>query len=92
LIGLGAGIFLIRTVYLTHQAMPLNLPQWIVIVITVLLFTFTVAAGGLLSIEAEGNLKNINQSLLKAISLAHKFSPYLIVASTGITLYLLLYR
>ena len=60
LIGLGAGIYLIRTVYLTHQAAPLGPTQWTAIVVTVLLFLFAVAAGGLLSIFAEGGLENMS--------------------------------
>jgi hypothetical protein len=92
LIGLGAGIFLIRTVYITHQAMPLSGIQWTAIAITVLLFVFTVAAGGLLSVLAEGRLQNLGTSMQKAIELAHKISPYLIVLATMMTLYLLLFR
>ena len=58
-IGLGLGYFLIRIVYLTNQAAPLNAIQWTAIAVTVFLFVFTVAAGGLLSILAEGGLKNM---------------------------------
>jgi len=92
LIGLGAGIFLIRTVYLTHQAAPLNPAQWTAISVTVLLFAFTVAAGGLLGVLAEGGFKSLGQGMQNAISLVHKFSPYLIALSTAMTLYLLLFR
>ena len=92
LIGLAAGIYLIRTVYLTHQAAPLSPIQWTAIVVTVLLFVFAVAAGGLLSILAEGGLENMGQAMQDVISLVHKFSPYLIVLSTAVTLYLLLYH
>ena len=90
LIGLGTGIFLIRTVYLSHQAAPLGAAQWTAIAVNVLLFVLTVVAGGLLSIDAEGGLKNINQPARTAISLIHKLSPYLIVVSTAVTLYLVL--
>ena len=91
LIGLGTGIFLIRTVYLTHQAAPLSPTQWAAIAVTVLLFLFTVAAGGLLSVLAEGGLENMGATMQRAIELVHKFSPYLILVSTGVTLYLLQY-
>jgi len=89
-IGLGAGVFLIRTVYLTHQVTPLSQAQWIAIGITTLLFIVTVVAGGLLSILAEGGLKNTGASMQNAISLIHKSSPYVIILATGGTLYLLL--
>ena len=92
LIGLGLGIFLIRTVYLTHQAAPLSGTQWTAIVLTVLLFILTVAAGGLLSVLAEGGLQNLGASMQSAIELVHKISPYLIVLATALTLYLLLFR
>ena len=90
LIGLGAGVFLVRTVYLTHQVTPLSAVQWLVTGLTAALFILSVAAGGLLSIFAEGGLKNTGESTQNAISLAHKFLPYLIMAATGGTLYLLL--
>ena len=92
LIGLGAGIFLVRTVYLTHQAAPLSGTQWTAIAITVLLFILTVAAGGLLSVLAEGRLQNLGASMQRNIELVHKISPYLIVLATALTLYLLLFR
>ena len=82
-IGLGMGAFLITTVYRFNQAVPLSPIETTSIVITVLLFLITVAAGGLLSVEKEMPL---------LVSLVHKFSPYLIVLSTAATLYLLLYR
>ena len=90
LIGLGAGVFLVRTVYLTHQVTPLSPLQWLATGLTALLFIISVAAGGLLSILAEGGLKNMGESTQNAISLAHKFLPYLIIAATGGTLSLLL--
>ena len=90
LIGLAAGVYLIRTVYLNHQTAPLSGIQWTAIAVTVLLFILTVAAGGLLSVLAEGGLEKMGAATQRAIELVHKFSPYLIVLSTGVTLYLLL--
>ena len=92
LIGLAIGIFLIRTVYLTHQSAHLSPAQWTAITITVLLFILTVAAGGLLSVLAEGGLQNMGVVMQRIVALVHKFSPYVIVISTGVTLYLLLFR
>jgi hypothetical protein len=90
LIGLAAGIYLIRTVYLTNQATSLKAAQWTSIFITVLLFLVTVAKGGLLSILDAGNLQSLSQPTQTAVSLVHKFSPYVIIVSTGVTLFLLL--
>lgn len=81
LIGLAMGIFLIISVHQIHQAASLSPVQIGAIVITVLLFVVTVAAGGLLSIEKPVPL---------AFSLLHKGLPHLAVLSTGGTLYLLL--
>jgi hypothetical protein len=90
LIGLGAGVFLIHTVYRAHQAAPLSPAQWSAIGLTAFFFIVTVVAGGLLSVLAEGGLKNIGVSTQNAISLVHKFFPYVIIVATGGTLYLLL--
>lgn len=90
LIGLAAGIFLIRIVYLTNQAAPFNVAQWTSIAITVSLFLITVAAGGLLSILDAGDLQTISQPARTALSLVHKYSPYVIIISTTVTMYLLL--
>ena len=46
----------------------------------------------ILSVIAEGGLENMNQTVQTAILLVHKISPYLIVLSTEVTLYLLLFR
>jgi len=90
LIGLAAGIFLIRIVYLTNQAAPFNVAQWTSIAITVSLFLITVAAGGLLSILDAGDLQTMSQPARTALSLVHKYSPYVIIISTTVTMYLLL--
>ena len=92
LIGLAAGVFLIVTVCRIHKATPLEPQQIGVLVMTVLVFVLLVAAGGLLSAEAEGGLQNLSQSVLTVIALIHKTFPYLAVLSTGVTLYLLLFR
>jgi hypothetical protein len=92
LIGLGIGIFLIRMVYLTNQTAPLSGTHWTAIIVTVLLFVFTVAAGGLLSVLAEGGLQSMGAAMQRAIQLVHKVMPYLIVVSTGVALYMLLIR
>lgn len=90
LTGLGVGIYLIRTVYLSHRAMPLDPIQWKAIAVTVLLFLLAVAAGGLLSIFAGGGLENMGQPKQRVIKFVHKVTPYLIVGSTAVTLYLLI--
>ena len=91
LIGLAAGIYLIRMVYLAHQETPMNALQLGVIAFTFVIFVVLVIAGGLLSAEAEGSLKNVSPALLRAITVVHHVFPYLAVASTGGVLYLLLF-
>jgi hypothetical protein len=90
LVGLGAGIYLIRTVYLAHQVAPLDGTQWTAISISVVLFIFAVTAGGLLSILAEGGLENLGAAQRRAVESVHKITPYLIVVATAVMLYLLL--
>jgi hypothetical protein len=92
LIGLAMGVFLIVTVYRVHKTGPFTPIEILALVVTVLVFIILVVAGGLLSIEATGDLKNASQSTLSIISLVHKILPYLAVLSTEGTLYLLLFR
>lgn len=91
LIGLGIGINLIRMVYLTNQSSPLSGTQWTAIIVTALLFILTVAAGGLLSILDAGGLQSIGAAMQRAIELVHKVMPYVILAATAVTLFLLFY-
>ena len=91
LIGLAMGIFLIVTVYQVHQTGPFSPLQILSLVITVGIFIILVAAGGLLSIEASGNLKSISQTTLAMISAVHKILPYLALLATAGTLYLLFF-
>jgi len=80
---LAAGIFLIVTVYQSHRITALDSTEIMAIVVTVLLFVGTVAAGGLLSID---------KPIPVAVAMIHQWFPYLIVFSTAVTLYLLLSR
>jgi hypothetical protein len=80
LIGLAAGIYLGVRVYRAHQTAPLGEAEIAAILVTVVLFISTVVAGGLLSTE---------ESMPAFVSLVHKISPYIIVASTIVTLFLL---
>jgi len=57
-----------------------------------LLFVIAVAAGGLLSVLDVGGLSNMGTAMQRVIELVHKVFPYVIVVSTGVTLYLLLYK
>ena len=81
LAGLAAGILLAVIVYQAHQVAPLGLLEIAAIVVTVLCFVGTVAAGGLLSID-----KPMPAIVLKL----HQVIPVLTVLSTAGTLYLLL--
>lgn len=89
LIGLAAGIFLIVTVYRRIRVAPLDSREIAVLAATVLIFILTVIAGGLLSAEDSGSLKNLPQPAMTAISVAHKVFPYLALLSLAATLFLL---
>lgn len=81
LVGLALGVLLGVIAYQTHQITPLSPVQMAAIVVTVLLFVATVAAGGVLSVvEAAPSV---------ALRL-HQVVPVLTVLSTVGTLYLLL--
>ncbi|GEM_PF-428143 len=91
LIGLAAGIFLGVTVHQVNKAAPLEPAQIACVAVTISIFVVNVADGGLVSIDAEGGLKNASQALRTAIGRVHKLFPYLAALSTAITLYLLLF-
>ncbi len=81
LVGLAAGVVVVRTIYRAHQVAPLGLVEIIAVVVTGLLFLGTVAAGALLS---------TGRPTLAAVSTTHQVAPFLTVLSTAVTLYLLL--
>ncbi len=81
LVGLAAGVLLAVIVYQTHQAAPLGLPEIAAIVVTVLFFIGTVAAGALLSID---------KPMPSVVLRLHQVLPVLTMLSTAGTLYLLL--
>jgi hypothetical protein len=82
LVGLAAGILLAVIVYQTYRADPLGLLEIAAIVITVLLFAGTVAAGAFLS---------INQQAPGVVLKLHQVIPVLTVLSTAGILYLLVF-
>jgi hypothetical protein len=80
LLGLGTGIFLVRTVYQARQAAALS-PMGIgAVLFSVLLFAGLVATGGLLSAE---------RVMPPMVNLVHRALPYLTGLSTGVTLIVL---
>ncbi|HTP11684.1 MAG TPA: hypothetical protein VMP08_25695 [Anaerolineae bacterium] len=79
LIALSTLILIGVTIYQVNQVVPLNATAWIVVVITGVLFVGTIVIGGLLSLEQP----------VMAVSLVHKISPFLTVASTIVSMYLL---
>lgn len=89
LIGLAAGIFLIVTVVRAGRVAPLGGIEIAVLAATVLVFVLLVAAGGLLSVVAEGGLQGMAPALRTGITWVHRIFPYLAVFATAITLYLL---
>jgi heme A synthase len=81
LVGLAVGVLLAVMVYQAHKATPLGLVEIAAIVVTVLFFIGTVAAGGLLSVNLE---------VPAFVGKLHQVLPILTVLSTAGTLYLLL--
>ena len=91
-VGVGLGVFLIMNVIQIQKTAPLSPLGITVLVVTILIFVALVAAGGLLSVQAEGGLRGVNPAVLTGITWVHKIFPYLAVLSTAGTLYLLLYN
>jgi hypothetical protein len=83
LISLAAGVFLLVTIYQRNLATPLNGLEWVLIVVTGLFFTGTVASGGILSTD-----RPVSVAALRA----HQILPVLAAVSSGVLLYLTLGR
>ena len=79
LIALATLIFIGVTIYQVNQAAKLGIAVIIAAVITGILFVATVIAGGLLSLAKP----------VSAMSIVHQVGPFLTVASTVFTMYLL---
>lgn len=79
LIALGTLIFIGVTIYQVNQAAQLSTAAIAVTVITGIFFVATIIAGGLLSLDEP----------VSAMSIVHKVGPFLTVASTIVTVYLL---
>ncbi len=92
LIGLAAAVFLIVTVVAIHRQAPLQSGQIAAVATTAVLFVLLVVVGGLLSVQSGGGLASAPPFLKTGFVLVHHLLPYLAVLSTGVTLYLLLFR
>ncbi len=79
LIALGVLILIGVTIYQVNQIAPLSTAAIIATVMTGALFIVTIIVGGLLSLEQP----------VMAVSIVHKIGPFLTVASTIVTMYLL---
>ena len=79
MIALGTLIFIGVTIYQVNQVAPLSTTAMAATVITGVLFVVTIIAGGLLSLAKP----------VSAMSIVHKVGPFLTVASTIVTMYLL---
>jgi hypothetical protein len=79
LIALGTLVLIGVTVYQFHQIAALTVTTWIAAVVTGVLFVITIITGGLLSLERP----------VTAVSIVHKIGPFLTVAGTSVTMYLL---
>jgi hypothetical protein len=83
LISLAAGVFLLMTIRQRHRVVPLNMTEWIAIVVTGLCFLGTVASGGFLSSE---------KPMPVAVLRVHQIVPVLTALSSAVMLYLVLGR
>lgn len=90
LIGLGTGVFLIVMVVRAGRVSPLQPAALLAIVLTGIIFLLLAAAGGLLSVMAEGGLASLNPGVQKTISLVHRVFPYLALLSTAAAFFLAL--
>lgn len=79
LIALGALILIGVTIYQVNQVAALSAVTWLVAVVTGSVFVITIITGGLLSLEQP----------VTAVSIVHKIGPFLTVAGTIVTMYLL---
>jgi hypothetical protein len=85
LIGVGVGILLFIIIQQAHQTASLNPSEIVAVVVTALFFLATVTTGSLLSIP-------MSKPMPEIVAKLNKIFPYFTVASTAITLYVLLNR
>ena len=81
LVGLAAGVIMAAIVYQAHQVAPLGTLEIAFVAVTVILFSTTVATGGLLSVE---------KPMPELVSRLHLILPAVALLSTAGTLYFLL--
>ena len=81
LVSLATGVFLLVTVYQQGQIAPLNMAEWLAIVVTGVCFAAVVASGGILSSDKPRPI---------ALLRVHQVMPVLTVVSTALMLYLVL--
>lgn len=81
LLGLGVGVYFLVTALQRNRMAPLTTGEWIAVVVTGLFFVAMAATGGLLASD-----KPVPVAVLRI----HQILPALTVASTGVTLFLLL--
>jgi hypothetical protein len=79
LIALGTLVVIGVTVYQVNQIVPLSTAAIAATVITGIFFVVTIVAGGLISLDQP----------VSAMSIVHKVGPFLTIASTIVTMYLL---
>ncbi len=82
LVALGALVYLGVFVYNAHRAVPLAPALIVLALFTGLCFVATIVAGGLLNVDRSPSF----------LAIIHRFSPYLTLLGTSVTLYFLLSR
>ncbi len=88
LIALAAAVFIGVTAYNAARITPLQAGQIAALVAATLLFVLTIAAGGLVSVLAEGKLNSLSPALQSIIAWAHKLLPYLTALAGALALHL----
>ena len=81
LVALATGVYLLVTALQRNRMAPLTAGEWIAVVVTGLFFVAMAATGGLLASDKPAPV---------AVLRIHQILPALTVASTGVTLFLLL--
>lgn len=80
LTAVGTGVYLVVTALRQHKIMPLSGGQITSLAVMVVLFVALIATGGFISTEKQ---------MPALVLLMHKYLPYLALASTALSIYLL---
>lgn len=80
LVGVGVFVYLIFSAVQINKGSPLNVGQFIILVVNSIFFLLLIATGGMLATENE---------FPRVVLMVHKIVPYLTVVTSGVSFYLL---